>query len=283
MKRVLSFLFGRLVVLGLLASCALPSAEVDLQPQDGNYHFSVGLGAFQTAGYTVSSIEISLQHQVDSTIRTQTLAIGTTDSNATAVFASLVPGMWDIDIEVYEASTLIGHGSGIVEVIMGQMVDTTIVIALTTAPDPTPTSFDFEGGTIPAAFTSSGHADWDIDDTGVGPGVYSAKSGHIDHNQTSAIILSGTVPIGEVLAGISFALSVSSERNYDRLRFYVDGVEQANWTGSVAWTTATYTLGLSAGAAYEFKWSYTKDYSVDTGADAAWIDDIVLNFAPDTN
>jgi hypothetical protein len=283
MKRVCSVLLAPLVLLGFLVSCSLPSAEVDLRLQAGNYRFAVGLGAFQTAGYTVSSIEISLRHQADGTIRTRTLAIGATEADAAAVFSSLAPGMWDIGIEVYEASTLIGDGSGVVEIVMGQMVETTIVIALAGRPDPTPTNFGFEGGAIPAVFTSSGNADWGIDDTGAGFGLYSAKSGSINHNQTSAIVLSGTVPTGEVLTGISFALSVSSERNYDWLRFYVDGVQQERWSGSVAWTTASYTQSLAGGSAYEFRWSYTKDHSVDSGADAAWVDDISLTFAPETN
>ena len=91
------------------------------------------------------------------------------------------------------------------------------------------------------------------------------------------------MPTGEVLTGISFALSVSSERNYDWLRFYVDGVQQERWSGVVAWTTADIALSLSGGTAYEFKWAYTKDVSVDSGADAAWVDDISLTFTPETN
>ena len=59
------------------------------------------------------------------------------------------------------------------------------------------------------------------------------------------------------------------------LRFYVDGAEIASWSGSVPWTL--YTYPATAGT-HTFQWSYTKDGSVDTGDDAAYVD--FIEFPP---
>jgi hypothetical protein len=64
---------------------------------------------------------------------------------------------------------------------------------------------------------------------------------------------------------------VSSESNYDKLHFYIDGAEQGVWSGTVAWTQASYAVTPGE---HTFKWSYTKDVSVNSGSDCAWIDEV---------
>ena len=72
---------------------------------------------------------------------------------------------------------------------------------------------------------------------------------------------------------MSFFYKVSSEASYDKLRFKIDGTEKGNWSGEVDWTQASYPL---AAGAHRLQWEYTKDVSMESGQDCAWIDNIVF-------
>jgi len=128
----------------------------------------------------------------------------------------------------------------------------------------------FEDNTL-APFTST---DWFVTSTPVevNTGADAASSGAIGHSQTSFMEYTVTVPAGG--ASLSFAYSVSSEANYDFLRFYIDGVQQTEWSGTIAYTTANYTL---AAGTQTLRWSYEKDGSDDGGNDEAYIDDVVIS------
>ncbi|MDP8201843.1 MAG: C25 family cysteine peptidase, partial [Candidatus Tenebribacter burtonii] len=114
-----------------------------------------------------------------------------------------------------------------------------------------------------------GNANWTTT-TGAYEGTYCAKSGTISDNQTSSLYLEVNVLAdGE----LSFYKSVSSENNYDYLRFFVDNTEMDSWAGNIAWSQETYQI--SAGE-HTFKWEYSKDYSASSGSDCGWIDYIVF-------
>lgn len=66
---------------------------------------------------------------------------------------------------------------------------------------------------------------------------------------------------------------MSSENNYDFLRFKIDGTEQYAWSGELDWTQATSSV---TSGTHTFRWEYTKDSSISSGSDTAWIDDIVF-------
>lgn len=111
---------------------------------------------------------------------------------------------------------------------------------------------------------------WTIDTQTAYESIHSAKSGLIDHSQSSQLTLTFTsLNEGE----ISFFRRISSEANYDFLIFYIDDVEQGRWSGDFAWKIQSYptTPGL-----HRYKWEYLKDHSVSSGYDAAWIDYITL-------
>ena len=72
---------------------------------------------------------------------------------------------------------------------------------------------------------------------------------------------------------ISFYYKVSSEANYDKFHFYIDGNDMFNASGEVEWTRAAYPV--SAGS-HTFRFTYEKDYSVSNGSDRAWIDNVTL-------
>ena len=101
-------------------------------------------------------------------------------------------------------------------------------------------------------------------------GQYCAKSSGIGDSETSALFI--TVEVSNE-STISFYYKVSSESGWDKLFFKVDGTERNNWSGEVAWAQAVYTLTPGT---HELRWEYTKDSSVSSGDDCAWIDNVVL-------
>ena len=112
----------------------------------------------------------------------------------------------------------------------------------------------------------AGSASWVMTDEEPHTGEYCARSGVITHSQQSSMSIILTVPDTE----ITFFKKVSSENNYDKLHFYIDNEDLNEWSGSKPWGEERYRVPQGQ---HTFKWSYVKDYSVDTGADCVWIDD----------
>ncbi len=130
---------------------------------------------------------------------------------------------------------------------------------------------DFETGDFTAfEWEFGGNADWTISNQNPYEGTYSAKSGSIDDQQeTELLITMDVVADGE----ISFFRKVSSEDSYDYLRFYIDGVQKDEWAGEEGWDEVSFDV--TAGT-HTFKWAYEKDWSVSNGDDCAWIDYIIF-------
>lgn len=101
-------------------------------------------------------------------------------------------------------------------------------------------------------------------------GDYCAQSGTIDHNGETYLELTINCLAN---SDISFYRKVSSENNYDYLRFSIDGVEQGAWAGEMDWEQVTYPIQIGERV---LRWSYTKDGSVSNGSDCGWIDMIVF-------
>ncbi len=130
---------------------------------------------------------------------------------------------------------------------------------------------DFETGNFNAfPWTFGGNLPWTITNTGAQQGTSAAKSGAITHNQTTSL---QTTRVLNTAGEISFWYRVSSEANYDFLRFFIDGVQQNQWSGTIGWTRVTYPV--TAGTR-TFRWLYYKDDSVNTGDDCAWVDYIIF-------
>lgn len=125
----------------------------------------------------------------------------------------------------------------------------------------------FEDNSL-APFTST---NWAVSTTSVNTGTYAADSGTTAHNAISSMEYTATVPTGG--ASVSFAYRISSELNFDFLRFYIDGVQQAEWSGNVGYATATYPL--TAGSR-TLRWSYEKDMNSIGGSDQAYVDDVLI-------
>jgi gingipain R len=101
-------------------------------------------------------------------------------------------------------------------------------------------------------------------------GAYCTRSGSITHDETSEMNLELDITQDGT---ISFARRVSSEANYDFLRFYIDNVEVDSWSGNLPWEEFSYPV--SAGI-HSFTWSYEKDDVASSGSDRAWVDEIFL-------
>ncbi|MDZ4183190.1 MAG: C25 family cysteine peptidase, partial [Candidatus Cloacimonadaceae bacterium] len=130
---------------------------------------------------------------------------------------------------------------------------------------------DFESGNFNSfPWTFSGNLPWVITNVTPYAGSYSAKSGVITHSQTSTM---QTVRVLSSAGSVSFWYKVSSESGYDYLRFFVDGVQIAQWAGEIGWTQ--YTHNLAAGTR-TLAWTYYKDSSVSSGSDCAWVDNIIF-------
>ncbi|UUC44880.1 hypothetical protein [Flavobacterium cerinum] len=137
----------------------------------------------------------------------------------------------------------------------------------------TPFSGGFESGTITPFSTSGSGGSWSVTSTSgqFNVGTYGIKSGSGVSSSTSNLDLSVTIPTGG--SSFSFNYRVDSESGYDYLRFYIDGVQQNQWSGTVAWATFSGTL---AAGSHTLSWRYEKDSSTNSGLDAAFLDQIVI-------
>ncbi|WP_299452085.1 C10 family peptidase [uncultured Microscilla sp.] len=133
------------------------------------------------------------------------------------------------------------------------------------------TAIDFETTDFSQeAFSFSGTNNdfkWEVTQVATG---YAAKSQTITHNEK--VSMSITKTFGENGA-VFFDRKVSSEGNYDFLEFYVDGQLQEKWSGNVDWSRVNFSV---AAGEHTLTWTYNKDYSVSSGDDAAWVDNIEL-------
>ena len=101
-------------------------------------------------------------------------------------------------------------------------------------------------------------------------GKYCARSGVITHGQQSGMEIQLLVSDEGI---VSFARRVSSEPGFDRLRFLVDSVEMGAWSGEVPWEEVSFPVSPGQ---HKFIWIYEKDDLTSSGADRAWLDEIIL-------
>jgi len=139
------------------------------------------------------------------------------------------------------------------------------------------TAVSFETGTFGQGWTFGGNANWTIDGSNAWDGQYSAKSGNIGDNQNTQMMITKEAASAGT---ISFYRKVSSEANYDYLKFYVDNALKDQWSGDVNWSEVSFNV--SAGN-HTYKWVYEKDVYVVSGSDCAWVDFIIFPPAPAVN
>jgi hypothetical protein len=111
---------------------------------------------------------------------------------------------------------------------------------------------------------------WTVVTTAPYDGSYCAQSGAIGNSLSTKMSVAQTVLTD---GNISFFYKVSSEPNWDLLKFRIDGTVMGQWSGTVAWTQATYPV--TAGS-HTFMWEYVKDGSQTGGSDKVWVDQIIF-------
>lgn len=119
----------------------------------------------------------------------------------------------------------------------------------------------------------SGDADWFVTSNYAFEGNYSMQSGDINDNDLSTMYLIVNSPSA---FDLSFSFKTSTEDGYDFLSFLVDNVEQGSWSGENDWAEVSYPI--TAGS-HNVRWRYAKDFTVSSGIDACWVDNIVLPVA----
>ena len=130
---------------------------------------------------------------------------------------------------------------------------------------------DFETGDFSAfEWGNAGNMPWVIITENPFDGTYSAKSGNITHNQSSGLAISlETVGDGE----ISFNYKVSSEKDWDFLKLYMDGTELGRWSGEAGWEEVSFPIQQGS---HVLLWAYEKDQLESAGSDCAWLDNIIF-------
>ena len=131
---------------------------------------------------------------------------------------------------------------------------------------------DFEtGDLLLLPWVTNGSGQWATTNVMPHEGVYAAASATITHSQSTNLEVTLNVPQAGV---VRFWYRVSSESSFDYLRFYIDNVQQGSgWSGTIAWTQATYNV---AAGNHTFRWTYSKDGSVNSGSDKVWIDEVYI-------
>jgi hypothetical protein len=123
----------------------------------------------------------------------------------------------------------------------------------------------FERG-IPATFVNSG-AGW-ISSAVAQSGTQAMQNADIGDGGTATTTTTVRLPAA---GSISFFRRTDTESSFDFLRFSIDGTQVGSWSGVVAYSQVSFPL--TAGT-HTLSWSYTKDGSVSTAADAVYVDNI---------
>jgi hypothetical protein len=120
-------------------------------------------------------------------------------------------------------------------------------------------------------WAAAGDRPWFAQTTTTRDGTDATQSGPIADNQRSTLEATVVGP-----ANLSFWWKVDSEQNYDFLSFELDNAAAASAapiSGSVNWEQKT--VPIPAGT-HTIRWVYTKDASASSGADAGYVDQVVL-------
>jgi hypothetical protein len=117
---------------------------------------------------------------------------------------------------------------------------------------------------------------WSITTTNPYEGTYCMKSGGAGvANVVSNMTVTVNIPNDGLM---SFFGKISCENSWDYGYFYIDGVQKASFTGAGNWVEKTYDI--TAGD-HTFKWSYTKDSSVNSNDDCFYVDYITFYKQPE--
>jgi len=129
----------------------------------------------------------------------------------------------------------------------------------------------FEQNQFSHNWSFSGDAEWTVTDFDAQDGTFSMRSGEITHSSTTSISLTFS---NDLPGNVTFHKKVSSEMEYDYLRFYIDEVKKSEWSGTTNnWSFQSFPVDSGS---HTLRWEYMKDVNATHGSDAAWVDNITL-------
>ncbi len=130
---------------------------------------------------------------------------------------------------------------------------------------------DYETGDFSQYAWIQGTFPWTIDNSNIYEGQNSSRSGVIPDNEESEL----SIEVNVTASGdISFFKFLSSEQDYDFLKFKINGTKVGEWSGiDNTWSFVSFPVDTGLNT---FKWEYEKDGAVEDGQDCAWIDYIVF-------
>ena len=122
------------------------------------------------------------------------------------------------------------------------------------------------------SWNMGGNQPWIISTNSPFEGNYCATNDNINDSESSELILSITVMIDD---SVTFWYRMSSEQDWDYLRYSEDGNELGAWSGITSWLYAGFPI---TSGSHTLKWGYDKDSDFSSGTDQAWLDNIRLPF-----
>ncbi|HEX2748788.1 MAG TPA: Ig domain-containing protein, partial [Verrucomicrobiales bacterium] len=140
----------------------------------------------------------------------------------------------------------------------------TLTITVTAQPPGIPQALDDSG----LVFETVGR-EWLSQAVITHDGVDAARSGSIPDKGISGLKTTVTGPLT-----VAFWWRVSSEEDFDKLRFIVDNTEAGAISGEVDWTRMA---AIIPAGTHTLRWSYEKDDGSASGADAGWVDEVTFH------
>ena len=133
---------------------------------------------------------------------------------------------------------------------------------------------DFETGDFSQAeFVLPTQYPWAITTTNPYEGTYCMKS-TCEGIASASSSIEAIVDVPFEAGKMSFWVRTSSESNYDKFHFYIDGVEQGSaLSGQNPYAFKEYAV---TGGTHTYKWEYTKDSSVNSNDDCIYVDNITM-------
>lgn len=111
--------------------------------------------------------------------------------------------------------------------------------------------------------------DVDVPQRVVNPGKFKARSGSIQNDNKSRLVLETNTSGGTA----SFDVRVSCEEDWDFLDFFLDDSILRRWTGEIPWENFQFEIPPGR---HRLEWVYSKDGSFSRGDDAAYIDNFYV-------
>jgi len=128
----------------------------------------------------------------------------------------------------------------------------------------------FEWGRLPPLWRNTLDR-WELIMDDVSSGDYAMKVvDQLNDYENASLAMQTTTGAGNV----SFRFKTSTEADYDELIFYIDGIEQARYSGENDWARSV-NFPVTAGS-HSFEWVYQKDGGSSAGSDTVWLDDIFI-------